>query len=83
MSVKFLFWCHLTACASDGFPDRERRLLGVGSRRNQFPRASRPRGGGGAESAEDGQPDLRHPTGNDAGSRGGGETQTNKQKTVF
>lgn len=55
-------------------PGRERRLPGVGSWWNKLPSASRPRGGGGAESAEDGQSDLRHPEGNDAGTWRTGDT---------
>ena len=53
---------------------RERRLPGVGSRRDKLPSASCPSGGGGAEGAEDGQSDLRHPTGDDAGNRRTGDT---------
>lgn len=46
-------------------PGREWGLPGSGSWWNKFPRASCPRAGGRAESAEDGQPDLCHPAGND------------------
>lgn len=61
-------------------PGRERRLPGVGSRWYKLPSASCPSGGGGAEDAEDGQSDLRHPTGDDAGNRRTGDTnKMNKQ----
>lgn len=66
----------LICCAYIDWSDvlRERWLPGAGSRRDKFPSASRSCGGGGTDSAEDGQSDLRHPTGNDAGSWGTGDT---------
>lgn len=63
-------------------PRRERRLPGVGSRWNKLPSASCPSGGGGAEDAEDGQSDLRHPTGDDAGNRRTGDTNWPNEKTL-
>lgn len=61
----------INVCAA---PGREGRLPGLGPGRDKFPSASRPGSGGGAEGSEDGQSDLRHPEGNDAGARRGGAT---------